>query len=134
MPHLHDAILDPTGKFIAVPDLGADLIRLFAVEGNGWKAIAPAQAVPGSGPRHGGFAKAGSNTFFYSVNELSNTVTGYKVTYNKDATLSFELLFDYSDHGEGASVPAGTAAAELEISVSDLSQYTQLLTCTNSLD
>ncbi|TPX09408.1 uncharacterized protein E0L32_009452 [Thyridium curvatum] len=116
VPHLHDAILDPTGRFIAVPDLGADLIRLFAIEGDAWKEIPPAQAVSGSGPRHGGFARLGGNTFFYTVNELSNTVTGYKVTYNADSTLSFKLLFDYSDHGEGGSVPAGTKAAELEIS------------------
>lgn len=31
-PHEHEAILDPTGKFLLVPDLGADLVRVFSWE------------------------------------------------------------------------------------------------------
>jgi 6-phosphogluconolactonase (cycloisomerase 2 family) len=31
-PHPHEVILDPTGSFIVVPDLGADLVRVFSVD------------------------------------------------------------------------------------------------------
>lgn len=126
-PHLHDAILDPTKKFLLSPDLGADLIRVFKISGGSWTAQTPVTAVAGSGPRHGGFAVLGGNTFFYTVNELSNTITGYKVTYESGAP-SFKFLFDISTHGLGGSVPTGTKAAELEISVRSSSPCT----CTSS--
>ncbi|KAK7940819.1 uncharacterized protein PG986_013206 [Apiospora aurea] len=117
VPHLHHTILDPTKKFLVVPDLGADLLRVYALQKGSieWAEIDPVKALPGSGPRHGVFATAGTKTFFYVLNELSNTITGYKVTYAKGA-LTMDRLFDFSSHGPGASVPAGTKAAELKIS------------------
>lgn len=30
-PHPHEALVDPTDSFIVVPDLGADLIRVFSI-------------------------------------------------------------------------------------------------------
>lgn len=116
-PHLHDAILDPTKKFIVVPDLGSDLLRLYRIGSKNVTQIPSVKAVPGSGPRHGGFATVGRNTFFYNVNELSNTITGYSVSYKNDTPV-FTRLFDFSTHGPGGSVPAGTKAAELVVSVS----------------
>lgn len=48
-PHPHQALLDPTGQYILVPDLGADLVRVF-----GWdvadlklKELEPLVADPG---------------------------------------------------------------------------------------
>lgn len=118
-PHLHHTILDPSKKFMVVPDLGADLLRVYVLHRGyiAWSEIDPVQALPGSGPRHGVFATAGPKTFFYVLNELSNTITGYKVTYAPGA-LRMDRLFDVSSHGPGGSVPAGTSAAELKISVS----------------
>lgn len=31
-PHPHEVILDPTGSYVAVPDLGADLVRIFHID------------------------------------------------------------------------------------------------------
>ncbi|KAK5651464.1 hypothetical protein OQA88_12471 [Cercophora sp. LCS_1] len=118
-PHLHDAILDPTKKFILVPDLGSDLIRVYKVDASAASAasdIGAIKAVPGSGPRHVAFAVAGEKTFLYSVNELSNTITGYTVTYKGDAIPEFTQTFTFSTHGPGGSVPAGTKSAEIEVS------------------
>ncbi|KAK6865528.1 hypothetical protein PG995_002056 [Apiospora arundinis] len=83
VPHLHHTILDPSKRFMVVPDLGADLLRVYSLKRGSiaWTEIDPVQALPGSGPRHGVFATAGHNTFFYVLNELSNTISGYKVTY-----------------------------------------------------
>lgn len=79
--------------------------------------LPPVKALPGSGPRHGAFAVVGRKTFFYNVNELSNNITGYSVSYTRN-TLEFTRLFDFSTHGPGGSVPAGTKAAEIVVSVS----------------
>ena len=133
MPHLHDAILDPTGQFLLVPDLGSDFVRVYAITPDtiGWVELDPIKSIPGSGPRHGAFAVFGGKaddkgrrssgdekTYFYMVNELSNTITGYAVTYGEEASVEFEQLFDYSTHGPGGSVPNNTKAAEIEVSVS----------------
>lgn len=121
VPHLHDAILDPTKAFLLVPDLGSDLVRVYKipVAGNASSVaeVTPIKAVPGSGPRHGGFAVVGNNTFFYHVNELSNTITGYTVAYGWGSAPVFTRIFDFSTHGPGGSVPKGTKAAELVVSV-----------------
>ncbi|RYP71137.1 hypothetical protein DL769_004748 [Monosporascus sp. CRB-8-3] len=117
-PHPHDAVLDPTGKFILVPDLGADLVRVYAVESGSlaWTELDPIKVAPGSGPRHGAFAVVGQNTFFYLLNELSNTITGYRVTYNAESAVEFAQIFEISSHGAGGSVPEGALAAEIEVS------------------
>jgi 6-phosphogluconolactonase (cycloisomerase 2 family) len=117
-PHPHDAIIDPTGRFVLVPDLGADLVRVFQVDPDDLTrtALEPLAVEPGSGPRHGVFTPAGDKVYFYLLSELSNTITGYEVLYNDDAILGFEELFTISSHGEGGSVPAGPSAAEIEVS------------------
>ena len=136
VPHLHDAILDPTGQFLLVPDLGSDFVRVYAITPGTieWVELDPIKSIPGSGPRHGAFAVFGGEgedqgkggdekTFFYVVNELSNTITGYAVTYGEEATVEFEQLFDFSTHGPGGSVPNNTKAAEIEVSVSSSSPF-----------
>jgi 6-phosphogluconolactonase (cycloisomerase 2 family) len=124
-PHLHDAVLDPTGKFLVVPDLGADLLRVYKVDTGiaGYSSVGSVKAVAGSGPRHVAFAKAGDKTFLYSTNELSNTITGYSVVYKAEAIPEFTQLFTFSTHGPGGSVPAGTKSAEIEVSVSSCSPF-----------
>ncbi len=119
-PHLHDAVLDPTKKFIVVPDLGSDLVRIFKVESGNMSVtpLTPVKAVPGSGPRHAAFVVAGQSTYLYTVNELGNSITGYSVAYKGDSVPEFTRIFDFSTHGPGASVPKGTSAAEIVVSVS----------------
>nr|URT29639.1 AmpI [Beauveria felina] len=118
VPHLHQSILDPTKRFIVVPDLGADLIRIYKIESGstGVTAVEPIPAVPGSGPRHGAFSVIGNKIFFYTVNELSNTITGYRVDYEGDSDPEFTQLFDFSTHGPDGSVPEGTKASEIVVS------------------
>jgi len=118
-PHLHDAVLDPTGKFLVVPDLGADLLRIFKVDDTaifGASNIGAAKSPAGSGPRHIAFAKVGAKTFAYVAAELTNTVTAYSVEYKGDDVPTFTQISDFSTHGPGGSVPAGTKAAEIEVS------------------
>ncbi|KAF8243750.1 putative isomerase YbhE [Wilcoxina mikolae CBS 423.85] len=78
-PHPHQALFDPTGEFVVVPDLGADLLRVFSCDGEELPGIT---VPPGTGPRHGAFFPAkGKAEFYYLVGELSNTVSVFSVSY-----------------------------------------------------
>lgn len=123
-PHEHEAILDPTGQYILVPDLGADLVRVFCFDDDGILVEhAPLKVVPGSGPRHAAFynpygvACENCTSFLYVVTELANTVTGYAVTYPPQGGLSFKQVYTSSVYGN-LTLPSGNAAAEIAVSVS----------------
>ncbi|KAJ5297730.1 hypothetical protein PENANT_c012G11770 [Penicillium antarcticum] len=62
-PHPHEVFLDPTGTFVLSPDLGADLLRVYSIEGsNGKLRECPALNITyGSGPRHGVFWTDGTD-------------------------------------------------------------------------
>lgn len=66
-PHAHAAVVDPTGRFVLVPDLGADRVFIYAVDG-ARKTLSPAPLPfvalpPGSGPRHLVFSPDGHFAF-----------------------------------------------------------------------
>ncbi|KAF1810928.1 3-carboxy-cis,cis-mucoante lactonizing enzyme [Eremomyces bilateralis CBS 781.70] len=97
-PHPHQAILDPTGEFIVVPDLGSDQLRVFRLGANALleetvvginepENTAPAVDMrPGLGPRHAAFVTFDDPyplTLLYVVGELSNTMTMYNVYYEE---------------------------------------------------
>jgi 6-phosphogluconolactonase (cycloisomerase 2 family) len=117
-PHPHEALIDPTDSFVVVPDLGADLIRVFTIdqETSLLRESTPFSTPPGSGPRHGAFLQAGENTFFFLISELLNTIVSYKVTYSMDL-IAFEEVFSSGTYGN-TTTPAGAAAAEAIVSVS----------------
>ncbi|KAI0185790.1 YkgB protein [Xylaria flabelliformis] len=117
VPHPHQAILDPTAKFILVPDLGADLVRVYQADAGKLRLtpIAPLKVTPGSGPRHGAFKTALNKTYFYVVTELGNTIIGYEVLYNRNNTLGFSELFTIPTHGDNRTLPASAAAGEIVV-------------------
>ncbi|GAB7359571.1 hypothetical protein MBLNU230_g6758t1 [Neophaeotheca triangularis] len=123
-PHEHQAILDPTGQYILVPDLAADLVRVLAIDPQTLELTPtkPLQAPPGSGPRHGVFynpysvACESCTTFFYLVTELGSTVEGYHITYLPNrGGLAFENV--YSSNTRGLfNTDRINAPAEIQIS------------------
>jgi 6-phosphogluconolactonase (cycloisomerase 2 family) len=118
-PHPHEVILDPTGSFIVVPDLGADLVRVFSVDPKTslLTETNPFLAPAGSGPRHGTFLKADSGkTFFFLISELANTIASYEVEYSATG-LNFTKVFLSGIYGN-RTTPDGAAAAEAILSVS----------------
>ncbi|GJC77930.1 putative 6-phosphogluconolactonase ARB_02015 [Colletotrichum liriopes] len=116
-PHPHEVFLDPKGQFVLVPDLGADLVRVFAVDGANLAAVDSLTAAPGSGPRHVEFlVTPEGKTYLYLIGELSNTITAYDVTYRENKTLGFAEVYSGSTYGEGATAPAGASGAEIWIS------------------
>lgn len=113
-----------------VPDLGADIVRVFAIDPATDELVQESalSVTPGSGPRHGvfyrptttaagGYNATSSSLYFYLVTELGNTVTGYSVSYPETGGMSFEKVFESGVYGN-LSMPAGNAAAEIAISVS----------------
>lgn len=118
-PHPHEVILDPTGEFIITPDLGADLLRIFHIDSstNELVALEPYSVVAGSGPRHGTFLQTDNATYLYVVTELTNTLTGYAVTYGSNNSLGLEPFYESTVFGS-TPVPYGAAAAEIHFSVS----------------
>ncbi|OLN97634.1 putative 6-phosphogluconolactonase-like protein 1 [Colletotrichum chlorophyti] len=116
-PHPHEVLLDPKGQFVLAPDLGADLVRVFAVDGGNLVAAEPLKAAPGSGPRHIEFlVTPEGKTYLYLIAELANTVTTYEVAYREDKSLGFTEVSSVSTYGAGASAPLGASGAEIWIS------------------
>ncbi|KXL42392.1 hypothetical protein M433DRAFT_50668, partial [Acidomyces richmondensis BFW] len=122
-PHEHQAILDPTGQYILIPDLGADLIRVFSYnrETLKLKPLSPLRVAPGSGPRHVAFwnpygvACDGCTTYLYLVAELTSTVTSYAVEYLPEAAgLKFTQIQQLTTYGP-LGLPPGNAPAGIQI-------------------
>ncbi|KAK3379877.1 Lactonase, 7-bladed beta-propeller-domain-containing protein [Lasiosphaeria ovina] len=122
-PHPHQAILDPSGKFLLVPDLGSDLVRVFALNVTTlrYKQLDPLVSAPGSGPRHGAFLVSGNNVFLYIVHELANTIVGYTVNYTTEG-LAFAQVYISNTHGLGET-PAISGATAGEIAISPDSRF-----------
>jgi 6-phosphogluconolactonase len=78
--HPHNAVFDPSGRFIAVPDKGLDRIFVFRVDAETGKLTPndpPFVATrAGAGPRHIAFHR--NLPLAYVINELGSSVTTYR--------------------------------------------------------
>ncbi|KAK9238772.1 putative isomerase YbhE [Lipomyces kononenkoae] len=72
----HEAIFDPSGKYMFVNDRGADRIYVYHVDGPyNVTQISTVVLPPGTGPRHSTFSVFNSTrTYMYLASELDNTV------------------------------------------------------------
>ncbi|MBR5549132.1 MAG: lactonase family protein [Kiritimatiellae bacterium] len=75
----HQTFYTPDGKLMGVCDLGCDRVNFYDYKKPGGleKPVITLKADPGDGPRHALFSNDGK--FLFVVNELSSTVTSYKV-------------------------------------------------------
>ncbi|TQS33395.1 hypothetical protein Golomagni_06262 [Golovinomyces magnicellulatus] len=115
-PHPHQAVLDPTGKYLLVPDLGMDQIHIYTFDTKTLKftAQAPVTVTKGYGPRHLAFATQGGKTFAYLINELVNVIIGYEVSYSNGIQL--KQLFSQGTHGKGTTNKQGASGSEIVVS------------------
>ncbi|POS68596.1 hypothetical protein DHEL01_v213010 [Diaporthe helianthi] len=115
--HIHQVVLDPTGKFIVAPDLGYDRVHVFSLHNSSYllTQLDGVGLEPSSGPRHGVFHTAGKNTFFHVVSELANNITSFNVTYDGKNSMSMTQIGKVSTFGNKA-VPSGALAGEIIIS------------------
>lgn len=86
-PHVHATVLSANDKYLFVPDLGIDKVMVYAFnkKKGTLKLKSSAASEPGSGPRH--FILDAANNFAYLMEELTGTVSCYKV---KKGKLKFE--------------------------------------------
>lgn len=126
-PHPHQVILDPTGQFIIVPDLGADLIRIHKIDkSTGRLTECPsAKPPPGSGPRHGAFwsptgyksrvHRAAQGSTLFVANELSNVISGWSVSYPSGGCLTLTLKQSLTPYQGNATATEGTSVGEIRV-------------------
>jgi 6-phosphogluconolactonase (cycloisomerase 2 family) len=116
--HPHDAVFDPSGRFIAVPDLGFDRIFMFRLDTESGKLTANdppfVAARAGVGPRHIAFHP--TMPFAYVINELGSSVTTYRFDAQRGSLQPIQILpstpADYTGNNHGAEVavaPSGRA-------------------------
>lgn len=124
-PHPHHAFVDPTGDFLLVPDLGADLIRINKIDKSSGKLTecGSGKAPPGSGPRHGTFwspsttssriARQTAPTRLFIANELGNSVGSWSVSY-ASGCMALSLTQVLTPYANNATAPAGTKVGEIK--------------------
>lgn len=96
-PHAHAVTFDPSGRYLLVPDLGADRTFVYRFDSaTRTLAAAPrpyAQVAPGTGPRHIVFGSNGR--FAYLATELTAQVIAYRwdaATGGLDPVQTIDLL------------------------------------------
>ncbi|KJZ79815.1 hypothetical protein HIM_00529 [Hirsutella minnesotensis 3608] len=118
-PKPHQFLVDPTGEFGVIPDLGADKVHIVKLAGSANQTslarLGEIMVKPGSGPRHAAFAVRDEQTFMYLVTELASTIVGYKVSYQRGG-MDFQELFTIGVHGDGKPTPKQAFASEIVIS------------------
>lgn len=121
--HPHQAVLDPTGRFMIFPDLGADVVRVYSIDAKTHllKAQDSILAKPAYGPRHAVFWTPKTpaygqrpTTYLFVIHELANRITTYRVDY-RGAGICFTEIQDISTYGNRAT-PVGAKAAEIAVS------------------
>ncbi|KAH8599584.1 Lactonase, 7-bladed beta-propeller-domain-containing protein [Bisporella sp. PMI_857] len=112
-PHPHQTFVDPTGAFILVPDLGADLIRIYAIgTGGELTACGSYVEVGGTGPRHGAFS--GDGKILYIANELANTVHAFTFAYT-NGCMSLTRFQTLTTFPNNSTAPKGSKVGEIHI-------------------
>jgi 6-phosphogluconolactonase (cycloisomerase 2 family) len=92
--HPHEIVFDPSGRFIAVPDLGLDRIFVFRLDAASGK-LAPndppfVATQKRAGPRHIAFHP--KMPFAYVVNELASTVVTYRFDPQRGSLQAIQIL------------------------------------------
>lgn len=115
-PHPHEILLDPTGDFFVVPDLGTDTVLVmdsvnFEIVNR--ITIDP----PGAGPRHGSFFPLGNETkatHFFLACEIASLVKVFALDYSGDS-LNFTEIQSRSTFGADFPPANATSASAGEL-------------------
>ena len=112
----HQTFYTPDGKLMGVCDLGCDRVNFYDYKKPGGldKPVVTLKADPGDGPRHAIFSNDGK--FLFVVNELSSTVTSYKVEPPTPplTNSSTHQLPPFTRIGKWSMLPEGCALKETE--------------------
>lgn len=124
-PHPHQGLLDTSGRFFVVPDLGTDTLLVIdsaaaAFEITNHVRVDP----PGCGPRHGVFfppvapgAAAQPATHYFLACEVTSQLVVFELSYT-GTTIQFTQIQTLSTFGEAFPPANATTAAAGEIQLS----------------
>jgi 6-phosphogluconolactonase len=116
-PHAHEVVLSPDNRFLFVPDLGVDRIRILRFDASNGSLTnsSPAEVVvkPGAGPRHFTFSPNGR--FAYLLCEMGSLVVAYRYragTLTEVQAIS-TLPDGFTDKNNSAEIETDTAGRYL---------------------
>ncbi|KAK9423841.1 putative Lactonase, 7-bladed beta-propeller-domain-containing protein [Seiridium unicorne] len=113
----HQAVLDPSGQFFAIPDLGGDAIHF--VDASTWEINNSIQVEPaGAGPRHGAFLGGNLTTLpqhYAVVCELKNLIILYEIEKTQDGKVNLTNPQTLSTFGAAFPPANATSAAAGEL-------------------
>ncbi len=93
-PHAHETVISADNRFLYVPDLGLDKIRIYRIDAATHKVVPNdppfVQEQPGMGPRHIVFSRDGH--YAYVIHELTSIVTAYKVNPTNGSLEAFQSV------------------------------------------
>ncbi|OTA60055.1 putative isomerase YbhE [Hypoxylon sp. EC38] len=121
--HPHQALLDPTGRFFVIPNLGGDTVLVLDGKDDKYEITGNATLPTGTGPRHGGFITSGDTHYYTLASELSNELFLFELSYPGD-TIAFEQVQVQSTYGADPPANATSAAAgELVVAANQKDVY-----------
>ncbi|KAL2206219.1 putative isomerase YbhE [Sarocladium strictum] len=115
--HPHQSVLDPSGRFFAVNDLGTDHILLIDSADDAFEVVNSVAVTPaGAGPRHGAFypANADKATHYMVLCEIKNIIVVYELSYT-DSSIEFNQIQEISSFDPDFTPAEDAAAGELAI-------------------
>ena len=117
--HPHQAVLDPTGQFFVVNDLGTDSLIVINSKDDAFDIANNFVVESGCGPRHGVFrgSNDGAATHYTVVCERTNKLLTYKLTYS-EKSIDFSDLHSISTFGDAFPPQNATTAAAGEVVLS----------------
>ncbi|KHO01220.1 carboxy-cis,cis-muconate cyclase [Metarhizium album ARSEF 1941] len=124
-PHPHQSLLDPSGRYVAVMDLGTDNVLILNTQKD-FEIVNHVPVKPGGcGPRHGAFFPAGASKaeYFIVLCEIKNLVVVYSVKYTDDKGIELEPVQTVSTFKSEADAPAKAAAGEVVLAPDNQSLY-----------
>ncbi|KAK1984535.1 Lactonase, 7-bladed beta-propeller-domain-containing protein [Colletotrichum cereale] len=116
----HQAVLDPSGRFFAINDLGTDTIIIIDSKDDAYEVTSRnSVSTAGCGPRHGAwYPPKGDKPLAYIVAcELTNTLEVFSVS-NNGSSVSLTRTQELSTYGEAFPPANATSAAAGEIVIS----------------
>ncbi|KXH44632.1 hypothetical protein CNYM01_07474 [Colletotrichum nymphaeae SA-01] len=117
----HQAILDPSGRYFAICDLGTDSISIIDSQDDNFEVVSRnSVSRAGCGPRHGAWypQNGGTPTAFVAACELTNTLEVFSVSTTNGSSLSLTHTSELSTYGAAFPPANATTAAAGEIIIS----------------
>ena len=114
-PHAHAVVLSHDNRFLFVPDLGADKVRIFKFDASNGNLTpndpAFAMVKQGAGPRH--FTLSPDGKFAYAIDEMGSSVTAFRLDSSTGALTEIQALStlpeDFSGENNSAELQIGPA-------------------------